>query len=78
MPSKDSDIEIDFSKTTFEGVRLEHLRQWQKLTVRQRLEALDELTDIAERLGKERKQIDADVMLNPSSLSEDHLSKPRS
>ncbi|MBI2794861.1 MAG: hypothetical protein HYX66_09470 [Ignavibacteria bacterium] len=49
-------LEIDFSKTTFDGVRREHLRQWQRLTIRQRLEALDELCAIAEKIMEWRKR----------------------
>ena len=41
------DKTIDWSKTTFEGSRREQLRRWRKLTVRQRLEALDRLSDLA-------------------------------
>lgn len=41
---------IDWSKTTFDGSRREQLRQAQRMTVRQRLEALDELAELSERL----------------------------
>lgn len=41
---------IDWSKTTFEGVRKEQLRQNLKMTVRERLEAMDELDRLSERL----------------------------
>jgi CRISPR-associated protein Csx17 len=43
----ESDRTIDWSKTTFEGSRREQLRRWRELTVRQRLEALDRLSDLA-------------------------------
>lgn len=42
---------IDWSVTTWEGSRREQIRRWRQLTVRERLEALDEMTDFAERLG---------------------------
>ncbi len=46
----DNDRPIDWSKTTFDGSRREQLRQAQRMTVRQRLEALDQLTELSERL----------------------------
>jgi len=42
---------IDWSVTTWEGSRREQLCRWRRLTVRERLEALDELTNLAERLA---------------------------
>jgi len=50
----ESNHDIDWSKTTFEGSRREQLRRWQTLTVRERLEALDSLTEFAERFDKQR------------------------
>lgn len=47
----DHDPEIDWSVTTWEGSRREQLRRWRALTVRQRLEALDDMTELAETLG---------------------------
>jgi len=44
------DDHIDRSKTTFEGGRREQLRRARAITFRQRLEALDELTDLSERI----------------------------
>lgn len=44
--------EIDWSLTTFEGSRRAQLRRWSALTVRQRLEALDGMTDTALRLHR--------------------------
>lgn len=55
----ESEPPIDWSKTTFEGSRREQLRQAQKLTVRQRLEALDELTRLSNRLRTMPKQVPA-------------------
>lgn len=40
---------IDWSKTTFHGSRREQLKRWRALTLRERLEALDQLTARAER-----------------------------
>lgn len=45
------DDRIDWSVTTWEGSRREQIRRWRRLTVRERLEALDEMTELAERLG---------------------------
>lgn len=47
----DADRGIDRSKTTFEGSRREQLRRWRALSLRQRLEALDQMTDLAHRLS---------------------------
>lgn len=43
--------DIDWSKATFEGARREQIRRWRALSVRQRLEALDEMTDLAQRIA---------------------------
>lgn len=47
--------DIDWSKTTFDGSRREQLRRWRSLTVRERLEALDAMTELAERMAEQRK-----------------------
>lgn len=41
---------IDWRKTTFEGSRRDQLRRAQSMTVRQRLEAMSDLAELAERL----------------------------
>jgi len=46
----DHERNIDWRKTTFDGSRREQLRQAQAMTVRQRLEALDQLTELSERM----------------------------
>jgi hypothetical protein len=46
----DNERPIDWSPTTFDGCRREQLRRAQRMTVRQRLEALNELTELSERL----------------------------
>lgn len=46
----DNERPIDWDKTTFDGSRREQLRQTRAMTVRQRLEALDELTELSERI----------------------------
>jgi CRISPR-associated protein Csx17 len=45
----EDELQIDWSKTTFDGSRREQLRRWLALTVRQRLEALDRLSELAHR-----------------------------
>jgi len=41
---------IDWRKTTFEGSRRDQLRRAQSMTVRQRLEAMSDLAELAKRL----------------------------
>lgn len=41
---------IDWEKTTFEGSRLEMLKTAKTLTIRQRLEAMDKLCRLSERI----------------------------
>lgn len=41
---------IDWTKATFQGSRREQLRQARSLTVRQRLEACNDLAELTERL----------------------------
>jgi CRISPR-associated protein Csx17 len=55
----ESDRTIDWSKTTFEGSRREQLRRWRELTVRQRLEALDRLSDLAGPFEQQKTGQDA-------------------
>lgn len=47
---------IDWSLTTWEGSRREQLRRWRKLTLRQKLEALEEMDELAERFRTQRQQ----------------------
>lgn len=47
----ESDKTIDWSKTTFEGSRREQLRRWAALSLRERLEALDRLSEQASQLA---------------------------
>ncbi|HSH85500.1 MAG TPA: type I-U CRISPR-associated protein Csx17 [Guyparkeria sp.] len=46
----DDESPIDWSRATFNGSRREQLRQARRMTVRQRLDALDQLTELSERL----------------------------
>lgn len=46
----DNERRIDWKKTMFEGSRREQLRQAQRMTVRQRLEALEQLAELSERI----------------------------
>ena len=46
--------EIDWSVTTWEGNRRAQLREWCKLSLRERLEALDAMHDIAKTFAEAR------------------------
>ena len=46
---------IDWKKTTFEGSRIEQLKMAKAFTIRQRLEAMDELFRLSERIQAMRK-----------------------
>lgn len=50
--SNSLDPGVDWSKTSWEGSRREQLRQWQKLSLRERLQALDEMNRLSDRLGE--------------------------
>lgn len=52
----DSDTGIDWSLTTWEGSRREQLRRWCKLSVRERLLAVEEMADFARHLAEMRVQ----------------------
>lgn len=52
----DSDSEIDWSLTTWEGSRREQLRRWCKLSVRERLLAVEEVADLARHFAEMRAQ----------------------
>lgn len=67
----DDQCPIDWSKTTFDGSRREQLRQAQRMTVRQRLEALDHLTELSERLQAMPRQATA-----PSASTGVHEPQP--
>lgn len=48
--------EIDWSLTTWEGSRRAQLRQALAMTLRERLEALDAMTQVAQRLQRMRDE----------------------
>jgi len=50
------DNEIDWNLTTWEGSRRETLRRWCKLSVRERLQALEEMCDLARQFADMREQ----------------------
>lgn len=52
-PSNDS---IDWSRCTFEGSEREQLRVWSRLPLRRKLEALDEMCDLARRTLESRSR----------------------
>lgn len=53
---KKTDPDIDWSKTTWEGSRREKLRRWQKLSIRERLQAVEDMGEIAQRFKEMREQ----------------------
>lgn len=53
MSSQD---EIDWSLTTWEGSRRAQLRQWCKLSLRERLCALEEMGELAQHFADMREQ----------------------
>ncbi len=46
---------IDWSLTSWEGSRRAQLRRWRALTLREKLLALEEMTEIAEHFGRMRE-----------------------
>ena len=52
---KNPDDDIDWSLTTWEGARREQLRRWLRLSVRERLEAVDRMGRTAEALARLHK-----------------------
>lgn len=53
---KTNDAMTDWSVTTWEGSRREQLRRWRALTLRQRLEALDDMQRTATTLATARAE----------------------
>lgn len=47
--------DIDWSLTRWEGSRRAQLRRWRALSLRQRLLALEEMTEIAKQFGRMRE-----------------------
>jgi hypothetical protein len=52
----DSGTEIDWSLTTWEGSRRAQLRRWCKLSLRERLRAVEEMVDLARHFADMRAQ----------------------
>ncbi|MEX0899522.1 MAG: hypothetical protein WD081_02410 [Gammaproteobacteria bacterium] len=46
---------IDWSVTTFEGARREQVRRWSRLTLPEKLKALDEMAEMARRFEHQRR-----------------------
>lgn len=49
------DDNIDWSVTTFDGARREQLRRWSRLTLREKMLALDEMAELARHWEQERR-----------------------
>lgn len=47
--------EIDWSSSTWEGARKEELRRWRRLTLREKLDAVDELNALGASLIEARR-----------------------
>lgn len=47
---------IDWSLTTWEGSRRAQLRHWMSLTLRERLQCLDDMTTLAEHFAEMRRK----------------------
>ncbi len=47
--------DIDWSLTTWEGSRREQLRRWAALTLRERLQALEDMAELAEHFRQMRE-----------------------
>jgi CRISPR-associated protein Csx17 len=60
----DSKRSIEWDKTTFDGVRREQLQQTRAMSVRQRFEALDQLTALSERMQSMPKRPGGDSGAN--------------
>lgn len=48
--------DIDWSVTTWEGVRREHLRSSLRWTIRERLQAVEDMADVARHFQKMREE----------------------
>ena len=56
MTSDKKEGSIDWSLTTWEGNRRAQLRQWQKLSLRERLEALEAMNETAAAFAAARHE----------------------
>lgn len=56
MTNDRKDAAIDWSLTTWEGNRRAQLRQWRKLSLRERLEALEAMNETAAALAAARQE----------------------
>ena len=56
MADTRSSDDVDWSVTTWEGNRRAQLRQWCKLSLRERLDALDTMHDLAETFANARAE----------------------
>ena len=61
--------DIDWSLTTWEGSRREQLRRWRTLTLRERLQSLEDMADLAEhfRQMRETEKLSAGRSAQPAS-----------
>jgi len=52
---KNKNKAIDWEQTTWEGSRRAQLRRWLKLNVRERLQAVENMNDVAQHFQQMRK-----------------------
>ncbi|PCJ87222.1 MAG: hypothetical protein COA54_06895 [Thiotrichaceae bacterium] len=52
----DNNKNIDWEQTTWEGSRKAQLRQWLKLTLRERLQAVENMGEISQHFKQMREQ----------------------
>lgn len=63
--------DIDCEKTTFDGSRREQLRRGKAMTLRERMEALDQLTELAARMQAMPRQGEGATRESSSSMREE-------
>lgn len=52
----ETDREIDWTLTTWEGSRREQLRRWRSLSLRERIRAIEDMVELSEHLEKMRTE----------------------
>jgi len=66
-----SDDDIDWSLTSWEGSRRAQLRRWLALTVRERLQAIEEMVELAARIAGSVRQSESNSVTEiPASVAD--------
>jgi hypothetical protein len=72
MPENDVLDSVDWSLTTWDGARREQLRRWSELPLERIILALEEMEELAQRLGSERPaDADADSRFERPVVADD-------